>query len=411
MISKNIKKDFPIFKNNPRLIYLDSAATSQKPKEVIDSLKNFYEKENANINRGLYSLSEKSTKRYDDAKKTIAEFINARHDEIIFTRGATESLNFLSYVIPSIIPKSKNEIVLTEMEHHSNIIPWQQLAKRGKFKLKFIPITENYELDYKKAEKLISNKTALISFSHISNVFGTINDAERLIRLAQKSGAITIIDAAQSAAHIKLNVKKLDCDFLAFSGHKVFGPFGIGVLYGKKQLLEKLPPFQFGGGAIDSVSYEDSIFAESPRRFEAGTPNIAGAIAFSEAIKYITKIGINNIKKIENELTDYAVKKMKEIPGIKLYNPGVSKSSSIISFNIGEIHPHDTSSILSGGNVCIRAGHHCCMPLMKKLGIMGKCRASGVCRASFSFYNTKEDIDKMIKRLKKVVEVFKENVS
>lgn len=404
----NLKKDFPIFKNNPKMVYLDSAATSQKPKLIIDSIKNFYERENANINRGIYDLSEKSTKKYEESRKTIAQFINALPEEIVFTRGTTESLNFLSYVLSSIIPKSKNEIVLTEMEHHSNIVPWQQLAKREGFKLRFIPINENYELDYKTAEKIISDKTAVISVVHVSNVFGTINDLEKLIRLSKRHGAITIVDAAQSVPHLKLDVKKIDCDFLAFSGHKILGPFGIGVLYGKRDFLQKIPPFQFGGGAIDSVEYGKSLFAEPPRKFEAGTPNISGAIALGEAIKYLKKIGIKNIEEHEKNLLSEALKNLQKIPRIRIYNPGENKSSAIISFNIAEIHPHDIASILNSEGVCIRAGHHCCMPLMKKFGIMGKCRTSGVCRVSFSIYNSKEDIQKFILALKKAEKIFKD---
>ncbi len=397
----NLKKDFPIFRNHKSLVYLDSASTSQKPRQVIDSLTNFYENENANINRGIYSLSENATKKYNEARKIVAKFINADEEEIVFTRNTTESLNFLSYTIKEIIKRGKNEIVLTEMEHHSNLIPWQQFSKKNNFKLRFIPITKDYELNYNKAIELISEKTAILSLTHISNVFGTVNDIRNLIKKAKEKGVLTIIDAAQSIAHTKINVKEIDCDFLAFSGHKLYGPLGIGVLYGKKELLEKLPPFQFGGGMIESVTYESSTFKKTPEKFEAGTPNIAGAIALSEAINYIEKIGVDEIKKHENEILAYTLKELKNLPDITIYNPGKDKSLSVISFNLKNIHPHDVASILNEHAIAIRAGHHCCMPLMKKLGI------SGTCRISLSIYNTREDIDKLINGLKKVQEVFR----
>jgi len=396
----SFKKDFPIFKNNPKLVYLDSASTSQKPKQVIKAISDFYEKENAKIHRGIYALSENATKKYILARETIAKFINAETNEIIFTKNTTESINLLSNVLKEILPKGKNEIVLTEMEHHSNLVTWQEFAKKYHFKLKFIPITKNYELDYEKAKKIINDKTAILGVAHISNVFGTINNIEFLVSLAKEKKAITIIDAAQSVQHLKINVKKIGCDFLAFSGHKMFGPLGIGVLYGKKELLEKLPPFQFGGGMINSVIYEDATFLDIPEKFEAGTQNIAGAISLAEAIKYIEKIKIEKIERYEKELLDYTLKKLKSIDGIELYLP--KKQSSIISFNLFGIHQHDVAQILSDNKICIRAGHHCCMPLMKKL------KTQGTCRISFSIYNTKEDVDKLIEGLKKVKEVFRE---
>ena len=393
------KKDFPIFENHPDLVYLDSAATSQRPKQVIKALTEFYEKENANIHRGIYTLSENATKRYNKARKSVAKFINANEKEVIFSKNTTESINLLSYTIEKLIKEGKDEIVLTEMEHHSNLIPWQQLAKRNNMKLKFIPITENYELDYEKAKEIINEKTAILAIIHVSNVFGTINDIESLIKLAKENKALTVIDAAQSVPHMAVDVKKIDCDFLAFSGHKMFGPTGIGVLYGKEGLLEELPPFLFGGGMINSVSQEDASWAEIPEKFEAGTQNISGVIALKEAIDYIEKIGMKNIEEYEKEIMDYALEKFKELDKIKIYNSG--KSLGVLSFNLENIHPHDVASILDEENIAIRAGHHCCMPLMKKLGI------SGTCRASFSIYNTKEDVDKLIEGLKKVQGVFK----
>jgi len=394
----SFKKDFPIFKNNPKLVYLDSASTSQKPKQVIKAISDFYEKENANIHRGIYALSENATKKYILARETIAKFINAETNEIIFTKNTTESINLLSNVLKEILPKGKNEIVLTEMEHHSNLVTWQEFAKKYHFKLKFIPITKNYELDYEKAKKIINDKTAILGVAHISNVFGTINNIEFLVSLAKEKKAITIIDAAQSVQHLKINVKKIGCDFLAFSGHKMFGPLGIGVLYGKKELLEKLPPFQFGGGMINSVIYEDATFLDIPEKFEAGTQNIAGAISLAEAIKYIEKIKIEKIERYEKELLDYTLKKLKSIDGIELYLP--KKQSSIISFNLFGIHQHDVAQILSDNKICIRAGHHCCMPLMGILGV------PATARASFYIYNTKNDIDALVRGIKKARKIF-----
>jgi len=398
----NYKNDFPIFENHPNLVYLDSAATSQRPKVVIDSIKDFYEKHNANIHRGAYTLSEEATLRYNQARKKVAEFINAKENEIVFTKNATESFNLLSNTLQEIIPsQGKDEIVLTEMEHHSNLVPWQQFAKKNNFKLRFIPITENYELDYAEAEKLITEKTAIVSFTWVSNVFGTVNNIEKIISLAKKNNSLTIIDAAQAVQHLKTDVKKLDCDFLAFSSHKIFGLTGVGVLYGKEDLLNKIPPFQFGGGMITSVSYEESSFLEAPEKFEAGTQNISEVIAFGKAIEYLEEKGIENIGKYEKEIFEYALDELKKLEKIKIYNPGKEKSISLISFNIEGVHHHDVASILDEKDIAIRAGHHCCMPLMKKLGI------SGTCRASFSIYNSKEDVDKLILAIKKVLELFK----
>jgi len=397
------KNLFPIFEKNPALVYLDSAATTQKPKIVIDKEKEFYKNKNSNIHRGLYKLSEEATQEYEGARKIIAKFINASQNEIIFTKGTTESLNLLAYTIDSLTwenkNKGKNEILLTEMEHHSNLVPWQQLEKAFGYKLKFIPIKKDLTLDYNKAKKLINKNTSIVSISMISNALGTQNDVKSLIKLAKKHKAITIVDAAQAIAHKKINVKELDCDFLAFSGHKTFAPFGIGVLYGKYKLLDKMRPFHFGGDMIESVSFNSSTFQNPPIKFEAGTQNIAGAIALGEAISFINKIGIKNIENYESKLTDYTYNKLKTIKGITIYKP--KNSQNIISFNLNGIHCHDVAQILSDKfNICIRAGHHCAMPLMTKLKI------AGTCRISISIYNTKEDINKLISSLIKVKEVF-----
>ena len=398
-VAKKLKKDFPIFKNHKDLVYLDNAATSQRPKSVIDSLINFYENSNANINRGIYTLSEEATNKYNESRRVVANFINANEKEIIFTKNTTESINLLSYTLESIIPQGKDEIVLTEMEHHSNLIPWQQLAKRNNMKLKFVKIKEDFTLDLEDAKKKITNKTAIFSFTHVSNTLGTVNPVKELVEYGKKKGAITIIDAAQSVSHMKIDVKDLDCDFFAFSSHKMLGPTGIGVLYGKKELLEKLPPFMFGGGMIKKVSFEESEWANIPEKFEAGTQNIAESIGLPKAIEYLQKIGLDNIRKWENELLNYAIKKIEKIGEIKIYN-SMRNTSAILSFNLNKIHPHDVASLLNDHNIAVRAGHHCNMPLMKSLGI------KGTVRASFCFYNTKEDVDKLVNALKEINERF-----
>jgi len=395
--AKKLKKDFPIFDNNKGLIYLDNAATSQRPRQVIKAVTNFSEKENANVNRGLYTLAEKAMVRYDESRKIIAKFINADEKEIAFTKNTTEALNALAYTLPALIKRGRKEIVLTEIEHHSNLIPWQQLAHRNKMVLRFIKMKKDFTLDLEDAKKKITSKTAIVSIGHVSNVLGTINPVKELVELGNKKGAITIIDAAQSVPHIKIDVKQLNCDFLAFSSHKMLGPAGVGILYGKKGMLKSLPPFLFGGGMVKKVSYTYAEWEDVPEKFEAGTQNISEAIGLAEAIKYLDKIGIENIAKWETELMKYAAKKIKTVPGIKIYNPGIEKSIGIISFTLKGIHPHDVAEILNLDKIAIRAGHNCAMPLMKKLDV------PAVSRASFYFYNTFEDVDKFIDNLNKVV--------
>ena len=399
---KKLRKDFPIFGNNKDLIYLDNASTTQKPRQVIESIKQFYETSNANIHRGVYKLSQKATEKYEESKKIVSEFLNCKAEEIIFTRSTTEAINLLSYAIDSMISKGKNEILLSEMEHHSNLVPWQQLAKRNKMKLKFIKVKDNFILDMTDAKRKITNKTAILSVTHVSNTLGTLNHVKELIRIAKKKNILTVVDAAQSVQHMKVDVKDLDCDFLAFSGHKILGPTGIGVLYGRKESLERLHPFNFGGDMIKSVSFESAVWNTIPERFEAGTQNIAGAIGLSEAIKYLKKIGIDNIEKWEKELMNYMLDRIKDVKGIKIYNPGIKNSLGIFSFNLRNIHPHDVASLLDDYGIAIRAGHHCTMPLMKTL----KIPHGGTARVSFYFYNTFEDIDELIKSLNKINKKF-----
>ncbi|MBS3170741.1 cysteine desulfurase [Candidatus Woesearchaeota archaeon] len=393
--------NFPILNqkiNKKRLVYLDNAATTQKPIEVINAIKEFYEKDNANVHRGLHELSLRSSIQYENAHKSVAEFINANEEEIIFTSGTTESINLLANSFEHIL-KPNDEIVITEMEHHSNFVPWQQLAIRKKLKLKIIPLKKDLSLDLDIAKKLITKKTKIVAITHISNSLGTINPIKEIIINAHKNNSLTIIDAAQSISHTKINVKNLDCDFLAFSGHKIFAPTGIGVLYGKKHLLEKLQPSKFGGGMIKEVTIKNSTWNDLPWKFEAGTPNISGAIGLQKAIEFVNNIGINNIEKHNQELTKYAISKLKNIPGITLYTP--KNQGPIISFTLKNIHPHDVSEILNLEGIATRAGNHCTMPLMNKLKIQG------TNRISFQIYNTKEDIDILIKAINKVQEVFK----
>ncbi len=397
-LTTKMKQNFPFFKKNPETIYLDNAATTQKPEQAITAINNFYTNTNANIHRGIYDLSEKATQEYENSRKIIADFINASPKEIIFTSGTTDSLNILTNSLPQIF-KNKKEIILTEMEHHSNIVPWQEAAKKHNMKIKFIKIKQDLTLDYKHAEKIINKNTAIISLCHISNSLGTINNIKKISQLAKKHNAILILDAAQSVGKTKVDVRKLRCDFLVFSGHKTFAPTGIGVLYGKYSLLQKIPPVKFGGDMINSVSFKESTFQNPPQKFEAGTQNISGAIALGQSIKFINQIGLRNIERQEKALTKYTIKELKKLKDITIYSS--KNSAPIISFNLKNIHPHDVAQILNDYKICIRAGHHCCMPLMSKLKI------AGTARISLSIYNTKQDIDKTIQALKHTQEIFK----
>ena len=400
---KKLKRDFPIFRNNRKLVYLDSAATSQRPRSVIRTMNDFLEKDNANPGRGLYTLSQRAMKRYNDSREVVADFIGAKSKEIVFTKNTTESLNLLSYTLHELVKKGKTEILLTEMEHHSNLVPWQQMAKRHGMTLNFIKVKKGFVLDMKDAKNRIKHKTAILAVCHVSNTLGTVNPVKQLVKLAKAKGVISIVDAAQSVPHMKIDVKDLGCDFLVFSGHKMLGPTGIGVLYGREELLEKLPPFMFGGGMIKSVSFYNSEWADFPEKFEAGTQSVVGSIGLAEAIKYLEGIGLQNINEWESQLLVYALEKLQTIPGIQIYNTLLysGKSSGIISFNLERIHPHDVSELLNVKRIAIRAGHNCTMPLMGQLGLK-KEKVSGVCRVSFSFYNTFEDIDKLVKTLKKI---------
>jgi len=390
----NIKKDFPIFKNNEKLIFLDSASTSQRPNPVIYAIEDFYKNYNANIHRGLYKLSVEASELYEEARKKIANFIRSEYEEIIFTHGATESLN----IIANCLSENLNEgdsILLSEMEHHANLVPWQVIAKKKRLNLRFIPVDNEGNLIID--EKLFDNVN-IVSVAHVSNALGTLNDIIRIEKLAHKNNALFVLDAAQSIGHLEVDVKKINCDFLAFSGHKMFGPTGIGVLYGKKELLENLEPFLYGGDMIKDVSLNDSEWNDLPWKFEAGTPNISGAIGLGKAVDYLNKTGIDNIKKHEEELTNYLIERLFELRDIKIYNP--KERTGIVSFNVNKIHPHDIAELLGKEGICVRAGHHCCMPLMKKLGI------NGTVRISLSVYNDEKEIDKLIETLKEIIKRF-----
>ncbi len=389
-----MKQDFPILKNG--LVYLDSSATSQKPTVVIDAIKKYYEEGNANVHRGVYALSEKSTQLFEKAHESVARFIGADKDEIIFTSGTTQSLNEIAWMIDI---KEGDEIILTEMEHHSNIIPWQEVAKVKGAVIKYIPLKE-YRIDLQKAKELITEKTKVVSVSHMSNVLGTINPVNELALLAHNVDALLVVDAAQSVPHIPVNVKELHCDFLAFSGHKMYGPTGIGVLYGKKELLEKMDPVIYGGGMVKDVTKETATWGDVPTRFEAGTPNIAGAVGLTAAVQYLQQIGMYKVKEHGKELTTYALEKLPKVEGLTIIGPMEGKRGPVISFTLEGVHPHDVAEILDKHNIAVRGGHHCAMPLMKSLEM------TGTTRVSFGMYNTKEDVDRLVQALQKVVEVF-----
>ena len=393
--------DFPLLKGKGEkpLVYLDNAATTQKPESVLKAVEEYYKEYNANPYRGLYDISEKATFEYEEARKAVADFIKAKDSaEIIFTRNATESLNLIAYSYGKSNLKEGDEILIPISEHHSNLIPWQQLAKEKNAVLKYLYTDEQGRLKDEELEEKITAKTKIVAFAYVSNVTGAVYPVKKIIEKAHSVGAVTVIDCAQSIPHYPLDVTELNADFAVFSGHKMLGPMGIGVLYGKKALLEEMPPFLTGGEMIDFVSEQESPFAPLPQKFEAGTPNVGGAIGLRAAIGYLKETGYDKIRGIEEVLTSYALDRLRELPYVTIYgekHTAVDRSG-VISFNVQEVHPHDVSSLLNADGVCIRAGHHCAQPFMRYLG------ASATCRVSFYFYNTKEDIDLFITSLKKV---------
>jgi len=396
-----IRKDFPILQrkvHGKQLVYLDNAATSQKPNQVIEAIDDYYKNYNANIHRSIHTLGEEATKKYEEAHEKTAEFINAdSYQNIVFTKNTTESLNLLAYSLTSKLKKG-DEIVISQMEHHSNFVPWQQLAKQRNLKLKFIKINKEGLLDAKSINENINKKTKIVSITHVSNVLGTINPIKDIVKIAHENKALMIADGAQSAPHMPIDVKNLDVDFYAFSGHKMLGPTGIGVLYGKKDLLEEMQPFLYGGEMIREVRFDDTKFNDLPWKFEAGTMNIAEGIGLSAAIDYLKNIGMDSIQKRDKELADYAMKRLKEIKDLTIYGP--EERGAVVSFNLKNIHAHDVSQILDSEGIAIRAGHHCCMPLMSVL------KVPATARASFYLYNTEKEIDSFIEALYKVKKIF-----
>ena len=403
MLDESLKSDFPTLKqkiNGNELVYLDNAATTQKPEKVIKALESYYRSINSNIHRGVHTLSIRATDAYEEARSKVAAFINAEHrEEIIFVRGATEAINLVanSYVRP--ILKEGDQIIISQMEHHANIVPWQIICEQKKAELKIIPMNEKGELLIEEIEGMISEKTRFISINHVSNSLGTVNRIEDVIKIAHSNNIRIMIDGAQAVQHLSVDLTKLNPDFYCFSGHKVYAPTGIGVLYGKKELLEKMPPYQGGGDMIKSVTFEKTIYNDIPNRFEAGTPNIAGTIGLGVSIDYLVSIGIENIAKHEKELLDYATQEIRKIEGVQIIGNAIEKAS-VLSFVIEGIHPHDIGTIMDKQGVAIRTGHHCTQPTMDFYGI------PATARASFAIYNSRKDVDALINAVKKTIEVF-----
>ncbi|GEP86808.1 cysteine desulfurase [Staphylococcus cohnii] len=399
-----ILKDFPILNqkvNNNRLAYLDTTATSQTPTQVIDVIADYYKRYNSNVHRGVHTLGSLATDGYESARETVRRFINAKYfEEIIFTRGTTASINMVAHSYGDANISEGDEIVVTEMEHHANIVPWQQLAKRKRASLKFIPMTDEGELTIENIKATINDNTKIVAITHVSNVLGTINDIKAITDIAHEHGAIVSVDGAQAAPHMDLDMQSLDVDFYSFSGHKMLGPTGIGVLYGKRALLDEMEPVEFGGDMIDFVEKYDASWADLPTKFEAGTPLIAQAIGLAEAIRYIENLGFDAIQAHEHELTTYAYDKMSEIEGIEIYGPPKDRRAGVITFNMTDVHAHDVATAVDTEGVAVRAGHHCAQPLMKWLN------QSSTARASFYIYNTKEDIDQLVQSLNQTKEFF-----
>ncbi|WP_137663440.1 cysteine desulfurase [Enterococcus hulanensis] len=402
-----IRKDFPILfqeVNDEPLVYLDNAATTQKPTQVLDVLRHYYENDNANVHRGVHTLAERATEDYENSREKVRAFINAKETaEVLFTRGTTTGLNWLARSYGDAFIKEGDEIVISYMEHHSNIIPWQQLVERKGATLRYLPLTDEGFIDMIAAKEIINEKTAIVSLAYVSNVLGVINPIKELAEMAHAYDAVMIVDGAQAAPHMTVDVQALDADFFAFSGHKMCGPTGIGVLYGKRNWLEQMEPVEFGGEMIDFVNLYDSTWKELPWKFEAGTPNIAGAIALGGAIDYLNEIGMENIHHYEQELVAYVLPKLQEIGGVTIYGPqDPEQHTGVIAFNLDGIHPHDVATALDMEGVAVRAGHHCAQPLMNYLNL------PATARASFYFYNTKEDADRLIEAIQATKEFFKD---
>jgi cysteine desulfurase / selenocysteine lyase len=400
-----IRNDFPIFQRETRpgtpLVYLDSTATSQKPLAVIEAMDNYYRRSNANIHRGVHTLAEEATALYEQARVKIARFINAPSaHQIIYTRNTTESINLVAYSWARANLKAGDLVILTEMEHHSNLVPWQILQSERGIELDFIPVTEDGLLNLEAYRALLSRSPKLVSFTHMSNVLGTINPAAEIIRLAHEAGAVTLVDAAQSVPHLKVDVQALDADFLAFSAHKMCGPTGIGALYGKMELLEAMPPFMGGGDMIKEVKLRSYRPNTLPYKFEAGTPAIAESVGFGAAVEYLSALGMEAIASHEHEITEYALERLEEVPGVRLFGPAAQHKGGVAAFTLEGVHPHDVAQILDQDGIAVRAGHHCAQPLHEKFGL------PATSRASFYLYNTKEEVDLLVNGIYKVKELF-----
>ena len=400
---ERIRADFPILHQKVHghpLVYLDNAATTQKPRQVIDAITRYYERDNANIHRGVHTLSQRATEEYENARKTVQEFIGAEDPrEIIFVRSTTEAINLVAQTYARQNLKPGDEVLITAMEHHSDIVPWQMICEEKQGKLRVAPMNEAGELVLNEFERLLTERTKLVAVAHLSNALGTINPIEQIIEMAHAKDVPVLVDGAQAAPRLPVNVRELDCDFYAFSGHKIYGPTGIGVLYGKLAQLEAMPPYQGGGDMISSVAFERTVYNKVPHKFEAGTPDISGPIALKAALDYVSRLGIENIERHENELLEYATKRVSAFPGIKLIGTARQKAG-VLSFVMEGVHPHDIGTILDQEGIAIRTGHHCAQPVMERYGI------PATARASFGLYNTKEEIDALVSGIKKVQEVF-----
>lgn len=395
------RADFPLLANHPELHYLDSAATSQKPRAVLDALLRYYECDNANPHRGAYTLSARATERYHDARARVARFVGVRDvDRLIFTRGTTESLNLVANAWGSANVKPGDEIVVTGMEHHANFVPWQQLARNTGAKLRICGLTSDGRIDLDQFRALVNEKTRVVAFGHVSNALGTINPVAELSAIARRAGALVVCDGAQAAPHLPLAIDTMDVDFYAFSGHKMLGPMGCGVLVGQREILERMPPYQTGGDMIEYVADERSTWNVLPHKFEAGTPNVGDAVGLAAACDYLDAIGMANVRAHEQALTALASERLSAISDVRVYGPSPTDRSGVVSFTVGEIHPHDLATILDESQVCVRAGHHCAQPLMRRLDL------PATARASFYIYNTEADVDALVRGVERAREVF-----
>jgi len=400
---ERVRSDFPILHqrvNGHQLVYLDNAATSQKPKAVIDAIVRYYEHDNANIHRGVHYLSQRATEEFESARKVVQSFINAAEPrEIIFVRSATEAINLVAQTYGRQHLGIGDEVLITAMEHHSNIVPWQLLCEEKQAKLQVAPINDRGELIPAEFERLLNSRTRIVALGHVSNALGTINPIKQITAMAHARNIPVLVDGAQAAPHVRIDVQQLDCDFYAFSGHKIYGPTGIGVLYGKAAVLEAMPPYQGGGDMISSVTFEKTTYNKLPHKFEAGTPDMSGAVGLRAAIEYLNRVGIENLAEYEHELLTYATQKVSAIPGVRLIGTAKEKAG-VLSFIMDGVHPHDIGTILDQEGIAIRTGHHCAQPVMQRFGV------DATARASFALYNTKEEVDVLVRGIQKVQEVF-----